>query len=122
MPDCPRCQLELRNEKYESVDVLFCGQCWGHWMTKEAFEQVLKDERYSFSDAEKESVLRGWAQKFDPAVELEPVVQCPMCDEQTERKAFSDECPVTLDLCHEHGVWLDASEIKQVQVYFDSLN
>lgn len=122
MPECPRCVLELNNEKYESVDVLFCGQCWGHWMTPDAFTQILKSERYAFSDAEKNSVLRGWAEKADPKMELERVVKCPDCDQQTERKAFSDDCPVVLDLCHDHGVWLDASEIKQVQVYFDSLD
>lgn len=121
MAECPRCKLELQGDNYESVETLFCNQCWGHWMTKDAFSQVLKSERYAFSDAEKQSVLRKWAQKSDPDSKLEPVVACPVCQEPTERKPFSDDCDVTLDLCHEHGVWLDASEIKQVQVYFDSL-
>ena len=122
MAECPRCKLKLQNEKYENADTLFCSLCWGHWMTKDAFSQVLESERYTFSDAEKESVLRNWAEKSDPDVNLDPVVNCPVCNSATEKKPFSDDCPVVLDLCHEHGVWLDASEIKQVQVYFDSLN
>ena len=122
MADCPRCKLELASEKYESVETLFCNQCWGHWMSKEAFSEILKSERYTFSDAEKESLLRSWGEKSDSDVNLEPVVNCPICGEDTERKPFSDDCAVELDLCHEHGVWLDASEIKQVQIYFDSLS
>ena len=119
MSNCPRCDLAMVPEEYESIGTLFCQQCWGHWMTKEAFTEILQSERYAFSDEEKDSVLRQWAREVKES--LEPVVKCPECDQLTERKAFSDDCPVMLDLCHDHGVWLDASEIKQVQIYFDSL-
>jgi len=121
MADCPRCKLKLQTEEYESVETLFCGSCWGHWMTQTAFSQVMKSERYKFSDAEKQSVLRTWAEKAKPDAKLDPVVACPVCKQTTQRKEFSDECPVVLDLCSEHGVWLDASEIKQVQIYFETL-
>ena len=120
MPDCPRCKLPLQDEIYENVDTLFCSQCWGHWMSREAFVTVMQNDGYKFSDAEKESVLRKWAQKAT-STEMDPIVQCPICKQLTEKKPFSDDCPVKLDLCHDHGVWLDASEIKQVQVYFDGL-
>ncbi len=120
MLDCPRCKLEMVAEDYESVATYFCGQCWGHWMSKEAFVAVLDSERYKFSDAEKASVLRSWGSKTTDD-RLEPVVNCPVCEQETDRKPFSEDCPVVLDLCHDHGVWLDASEIKQVQIYFDGL-
>ena len=121
MADCPRCEIKLGTEEYEGVKTSFCNQCWGHWMSREEFTHVLKSERYRFSDTEKESLLRSWAEKSQPDVELEPVVNCPVCKKPTERKAFSADCSVALDLCSDHGVWLDSSEIKQVQVYFDSL-
>jgi Zn-finger nucleic acid-binding protein len=112
--------LELQTEDYENVETLFCGQCWGHWMSKDAFTTILQSDRYKFSDAEKESVLRQWANKADSGT-LDPILKCPICGQLTVKKPFSDDCPVVLDLCHDHGVWLDASEIKQVQVYFDGL-
>ncbi len=121
MPDCPRCNLKLQNAEYEGVETLFCSTCWGHFMSPEAFTQVLENDRYKFSDDEKESVLRSWVEGAPKNQNLDPIVYCPVCGGQTERKPFADDCPVTLDLCHLHGVWLDASEIKQVQVYFDSL-
>ena len=121
MPDCPRCKLELQSDDYEGVETLFCSTCWGHWMTRDAFTQVLENERYTFSDAEKKSALRSWSDGAPDDPGLEPIVYCPICGGETERKDFADNCPVVLDLCHEHGVWLDASEIKQVQVFFDSL-
>ena len=89
-------------------------------MTKDAFTQILNSERYKFNNDEKRSMLRSWLQKTTDQ-KLEPVVKCPDCGQLTERREFSDDCPVVLDLCHDHGVWLDASEIKQVQVYFDGL-
>ena len=122
MADCPRCKLKLQTETYELQETLFCNSCWGHWMTESAFTQVMNSERYKFSDADKQSVLRSWAEKAEPDARLEPVVACPVCDKATERKPFSDDCPVVLDLCSEHGVWLDASEIKQVQIYFESFD
>ena len=90
-------------------------------MTREAFTHVLESERYKFSDGEKKSVFRAWSDGAPSNPALEPIVNCPICGGETERKDFADDCPVVLDLCHEHGVWLDASEIKQVQVFFDSL-
>lgn len=122
MADCPRCKLILKTEAYEGHDVLFCESCWGHWMTQDIFTQILKSEQYSFNNEEEESVLRGWvtaASNFND--DLDKVVSCPICKGTTERKPFSDDCNVILDVCHDHGVWLDASEIKQVQIYFDSL-
>ena len=89
-------------------------------MTQDAFTAVMHGDGYKFNDAEKKSVLRTWASKAADT-SLDPIVKCPVCSQLTVRKPFSDDCPVDLDLCHDHGVWLDASEIKQVQVYFDSL-
>ena len=89
-------------------------------MTSDAFVAVMRSDGYKFSDAEKESVLRRWAEKSSSS-QLDPIVKCPICSQFTVKKPFSDDCPVALDLCHDHGVWLDASEIKQVQIYFDGL-
>ena len=122
MSDCPRCKLELQAEEYEGVPALFCSTCWGHWMSKESFTRMLKNEEYEFSTEERAAVLDGWGNAGAADVDLEPVVHCPICSKATTRKQFADDCPVELDLCDDHGVWLDASEVKQVQVYFDSLN
>lgn len=119
-PECPRCKLTLQSEEYEGVASLFCDSCWGHWLTRDAFTKILKNEQYRFSDIEKESVLRGWAEK-ETQTDLDPIVTCPICKQKSERKPFAEDCSVILDICHDHGVWFDASEIKQVQTYFDSL-
>ena len=120
MPTCPRCKLDLQTDEYESVDALFCRECWGHWLSIEAFTEILNSEKYEFNQEEKDSVLSSWA-KEAPDETFDPIVHCPICGAPTTKKPFSDQCPVVLDLCHDHGVWLDASEIKQIQIYFDSL-
>ena len=90
-------------------------------MTNEVFAKILHHDGYSFSAEDKSSIMGILAAKAKQPVKPEGVVMCPECQQETEKKSFSGDCPVVLDLCHEHGVWLDAAEIKQVQVYFDSL-
>lgn len=119
---CPRCNLKLHEENYEGFEALHCTTCWGHWMTREVFTKVLKHEGYVFDDAEKQSVMQQLAAKGTPDAVGDGQLKCPVCDKVMEKKPFSDDCPVLLDLCHHHGVWLDAPEVKQVQIYFDSLN
>jgi Zn-finger nucleic acid-binding protein len=121
MAKCPRCNVLLQTETYEEFETLFCNSCWGHWLTNEVFAGILKHEGYTFSSDEKTSILKMLAVKAKEPAHAEEVVMCPVCDTETEKKPFSADCPVILDLSHDHGVWLDATEIKQVQVYFDSL-
>ena len=71
MPTCPRCKLDLQTDEYESVDALFCRECWGHWLSIEAFTEILNSEKYEFNQEEKDSVLSSWAKEapdetFDP--------------------------------------------------------
>jgi len=122
MANCPRCNVLLQTENYEGFETLFCNSCWGHWLTNEVFAGILKHDGYTFSSDEKTSILKLLAAKAQQRAQPEEVVMCPVCNAETEKRAFSADCPVILDLCHDHGVWLDATEIKQVQVYFDSLN
>ena len=121
MAFCPRCNVRLQEEIYEGFEALFCSTCWGHWMTREVFTGVLRHEGYTFDDEEKKSVMAHLAAKSKPDISSDGILNCPVCDSIMEKKEFSDACPVLLDLCHQHGVWLDAAEVKQVQVYFDSL-
>lgn len=119
--NCPRCKLSLSAEQYEGQSLHFCGNCWGHWVSLDAFERILRSEAYDFSTAEKATLLYRWSQNKDSNVDTTEKISCPACDQQLTRMAFDDQCPVPVDRCDEHGVWLDCSEIKQIQIFIDSL-
>jgi len=120
MPDCPRCSLKLQTEVYEENDVLFCTNCWGHWVSFPAFAAILQNEVYSFSKSDTESVLRKWAGQ-EGGSDLTSVIRCPDCDQEMRQMNFADDCPVLVDRCDDHGVWLDCAEIKEIQVFLDAL-
>jgi hypothetical protein len=46
-------------------------------------------------------------------------VSCPVCGVEMTRKRYSSNCPVQIDECGEHGLWLDTGEIKDLQVFIE---
>ena len=120
MADCPRCTLPMQAETYEGTDLMFCGTCWGHWVGFDGFKKILENEVYSFSKTDTESVLRKWASQ-QAGEELTAIINCPDCSKEMRQMDFADECPVLVDRCDDHGVWLDCAEIKEIQVFIDGL-
>ena len=121
MPNCPRCNLSLQPEKYEDQDVFFCGTCWGHWLDHETFARIMESEVYSFSKDESVAVLSSWANRDPGEISLSQSAACPVCGDAMEQSPIDvDRCPVVIDRCAEHGVWLDTSEIKQIQVFYEN--
>ncbi len=119
---CPRCQLLLTDDQYENQHVKFCTNCWGHWLDQSALDAILKSDSYSFSPKERKEMLATWATRGDvdrQGAESEPI-DCPECNSRLHRKQFFDACPVEVDVCDEHGIWLDTGEIKELQIFFES--
>ena len=122
MTDCPRCHLTLQFQRYEGTDVLFCATCWGHWLNSESLERILESKDYGFSRQERETVFRTWVIGGTGDVSDRPVqdLNCPICRAAMSEVAFADDCPVLVDRCEVHGTWLDAGEIKKLQVFVES--
>ena len=127
MPDrlkCPRCQLLLQDDEYEGHPVNFCNSCWGYWLTQDVLKKIIEDHTYHFSRAERRSVFETWRSRAPLNGELpedpsEPI-NCPVCEARMARKHFAEDCPVVIDQCYHHGVWLDPGEIKELQIYVES--
>jgi Zn-finger nucleic acid-binding protein len=41
--------------------------------------------------------------------------RCPVCNKIMHRKNYANRSGVIMDYCADHGVWLDAGELKQIQ-------
>ena len=121
MPNCPICNLSLQPQEYEGVTILFCGNCWGHWLDHPSMAQILATESYGFSRDEQAVVLESWVRAADSeASSGAHGRKCPTCQKEMIESAFADDCPVLVDRCDDHGTWLDAGEIKQVQVFIEN--
>jgi hypothetical protein len=46
-------------------------------------------------------------------------VPCPVCSVEMTKKRYSTDCPVQIDECDTHGLWLDTGEIKDLQVFIE---
>ncbi len=119
--ECPRCRLLMRPEEYESHQVLFCSTCWGYWLTAETLQAILDDHRYHFSDSERKTILTLMQRvgDVDRGNESE-AISCPECGKPLTRKKWLEGCPVEVDQCPDHGVWLDPGEIKELQIFAES--
>ncbi len=114
--DCPRCKLMLRETNYEGVKVDMCDTCWGFWLDKGELEEVLEMREMSFSKEERKSFAGARGVPSAPAPEDTPKAECPHCGREMELVHSDVSVQLVIDRCPDHGVWLDAGEIKAVQV------
>ncbi len=119
MSECPRCQLAMSSYAYEDQPVEFCTNCWGYWVSPDAFQKILRSEVYEFSKSDKDSVLKRWSGHNSTMLRTSANIGCPTCGETMEQIPFATGCGVVVDRCKPHGVWLDGGEIKRIQIFLD---
>lgn len=119
--DCPRCGLSLRGQEYEGEDVSFCGTCWGFWLRRAQLDNIVGKIQYRFKKYEVKAVLTTMAEEGDANRQgsEERTIICPECSKALVKKRYDESCPVIIDECEEHGIWLDTGEIKDLQVFLE---
>ena len=118
---CPRCSLSLSSQEYEGENVLFCSTCWGHWLTRSQLDNIVEKVQYKFNEYERNAVFETITKHGDKDREgsEKESVNCPECAKPLERKRYEPRCPVKIDECSEHGIWLDTGEIKDLQIFVE---
>ena len=107
-PDCPRCKLPLINNRYEGIQVQFCEQCWGYFVGLREFEKVLQKRDENFSASERKTL------RIRPHREDGKLLRCVTCTAPMAKLKLEEG--FFIDICREHGVWLDTGEIKRAQI------
>ena len=117
---CPRCDVSLQEQEYEGERVLFCDLCWGYWLTQPQLESILNTIQYKFSDAEADAATHTMTLEGDVNLQgsEQEVIRCPECAQELD-KANVSNCPVIVDQCEAHGIWLDTGEIKDLQIFLE---
>lgn len=120
--NCPRCGLSMKAEKYEKQPVRHCTTCWGYWTEPAPLRNILRNQIEKFSAGERRSVFQAWASHgdVDRQGREREAIDCPVCRARMSKRTFHPECPVVVDQCPKHGIWLDTGEIKELQIFVES--
>jgi Uncharacterized protein conserved in bacteria len=88
-----------------------CGACGGLWLDPSSLQR-LSDQREEHADVVSVLALRTPTIAAPPDVVR--YVPCPVCEKLMNRKNFAQSSGVILDVCADHGVWLDRGELERV--------
>ena len=119
--DCPRCHVLLGRAEYESQQVMFCATCWGYWLSRDQLDQITSTIVYQFSPEERDAVEKTFGDESNAGRHGRDEIKlaCPQCDGVMTKKKYHLRCPVQIDECKQHGIWLDTGEIKDLQVFME---
>lgn len=110
--DCPRCRGPLNRTTLGCL----CPECEGCWFGFDQFEKVihLSDPQLLTSDIEPTLQL----DKTD--ISLEQLILCPCCGQRMKRHLYMFDSDAMVDICREHGMWLDDGELSKIRAYLQS--
>ena len=118
---CPDCSLLLESIIIESTNridgenltVSRCSNCLGLFVQRNILDMILDTRVRQPSEIDfqlltslensNRSLVKGW--KYRP---------CPACQTLMNRKLHGKRSGVIVDSCREHGIWLDAGELRQL--------
>lgn len=113
-PRCPKCACGLEEAGYRGSTIDICPRCSGLWLDIDEF-LFHTTERDTFSDPD---IPRQYARK--PLPGKSTYLRCVRCNAVMARKNFRRISGVLVDICRDHGVWLDAGELEQIRSFIAS--
>ena len=109
---CPRCPgLALDRTPLGCL----CRECEGCWFGFEQFEKVLRLSEFELHSSEIEPTLVGDTER----VSVEALALCPQCQLRMKRHIYMVDSDVTIDMCREHGMWLDDGELMKIRDFLN---
>jgi Zn-finger nucleic acid-binding protein len=109
--ECPRCAEEMPALDLGGTHVHECAACGGLWLDPESL-QKLCDAREAHAD-----VVSALAARVPTAAAPPDTVRyipCPNCRKLMNRVNFAKSSGVVIDVCKNHGAWLDRGELQRV--------
>ena len=111
---CPRCEGELGLLDLGHASVVDCEACGGMWLATQTFESLCRRARNDAHVlAEQRTVVPPKERKLEPV----RYIPCLTCGQLMNRRQFTWQkrfSGVVVDLCRDHGIWLDADELQEI--------
>lgn len=108
---CPTCRCPLEEDGFRGSAIDICPQCHGIWLDSDEFSYHAS-ERDVYSDA---SIPTKFTKH--PLEGKKAYVPCVRCGSLMGRQNFRKISGVLIDICRDHGVWLDAGELEQIRSF-----
>ncbi len=110
-PFCPRCDTPLEPHDYRHNDAMICPECHGLWFDRIEFE-YLTSEREIYQDYD---IPKSFQR---PTLQTESgYLSCVRCNTPMLKKNFLQVSGVMIDICGDHGIWLDAGEMESIRSF-----
>ncbi len=113
---CPACTLLMPPRQFLGISINECGKCNGIWIPDQSFDALVRRaiEARQNADPEKLPEFAPRVTGSNPAQQRVRYRKCPACDALMHRRNFRKSSGVIIDLCNDHGTWLDADELEQI--------
>jgi Zn-finger nucleic acid-binding protein len=113
---CPCCEALMPPQSVAGIPVNECTSCGGLWVPGDHFDRLVAHAAQARRQRDPVAALAA-PPRVKGANPLSQKVQyrrCPTCGVQMLRRNFQRSSGVILDVCTEHGTWLDADELEQI--------
>jgi Zn-finger nucleic acid-binding protein len=115
---CPDCRAPLQRLRLGTADqapeLARCPGCLGLFLTRAALDRLLQEAVLAPSGVDHQllgSLLQHPRHGAQETLRYRP---CPACGTLMHRRLQGARSGVILDSCRDHGIWLDAGELRQL--------
>jgi Zn-finger nucleic acid-binding protein len=118
---CVHCHAALQERIHESITVLVCPVGHGLFLHADALKAAVHDRTADRPEAEERAAVA--AQAAIPVEQLktdEGQRTCPTCGTLMGKRVFAYESGVPIDVCEQHGVWLDHGELERIEAWSEA--
>jgi Zn-finger nucleic acid-binding protein len=112
---CPVCAVDMPARMIGSFATNECPRCNGLFVPNDHFD-ALVDAAVAARRAKQIEMLVPEPRRngANPVSQEVAYRRCPICEGHMQRRNFRQRSGVILDVCRDHGTWLDADELEQV--------
>lgn len=112
---CPCCEQSMPARRIGSFPANECENCNGLWIPGDQFDALVEAAAKARQENQTEQVEPDPRHTgANPVAQAIAYRRCPECDAMMQRKNFRQRSGVILDVCRDHGTWLDSDELERV--------
>jgi len=114
---CPRCDILMKSVDL-GIDGVFyierCDRCLGLFFDPGELERVVEVSTCPPDEPDGERLAAMVEEPFLNRPRDVRYAKCPVCERFMNRKRHRSMSGVIVDVCRDHGVWLDGGELAQI--------
>ena len=113
---CPDCDSLMPPHQIGAVGINECRGCNGLWVPGNRFDLLISKaaEARRAAPPEQQIAFDPREKGANPAAQSVKYRKCPECMGYMQRRNYRKSSGVIIDVCHQHGTWLDADELEQI--------